>query len=393
MAGSKERGDEFHSTVERVGRRGAQVATWAFDHYISVAGLVAAAATTFYGLAYGRFYAELSLTPEQVGMTPAQILTQSAVGGMTMTVLIAVAIFCALLLPVVPVRLDWGYADPGSWHNLAGNAALTLLGGLFLDLLVWAVGLESQLGFGFSYISLLVLLLVSFRIRRNGWHPVLRPRPLRFELERYLTALVTIALPIALLYTSIATFNSAKVLGEEVAEGVADADEDLSILDLPILGIEVEPALVHWEDPTSRPERMPLCALYLGTSNGDAVFFDPGSRSSFHVSASDVVIQVRTDLSNCDGPINVRAPDLLRRDDGTLVCHRGAWESYVDPRFTYFWVFNGPRYREPEYRRGRTIRRSFLDRHDVRVAHCQVDAASRFGRDFAVSRSLVVNRR
>jgi hypothetical protein len=393
MARSTEKSDGIPSAVARIGLQGARVASWVFDHYVAVAGLVAVVATTFYGLAYARFYAELSLTPEEVGMNPTQILTQSAVGGLTITVLFAIGIFCALLVPIAPVTVDWGYRDRGSWRQFALNGALSLASGAFVDLLAWAVGLGHGMEPGFVYASGFVLIVVGLRIRLEGWRPIIRPRPLRFRFNRYLTAFVTVALPVALIYTGVGTFSTAGYVGERVAEGDADADEGISILGVPIFGIEVEPALVYWEHPGSSPVGMPLCSLYLGTSDGDAVLYDPGSRSTVHAAAADVAIQVRTDLSSCDGPINLRAPAISRRKDGALVCGHGAWESFEDPRFTYLWRFNGPRYPASESRPGRVMERSYLERHEIRAIHCQVLASSFYGEDYAMSRVLRVNRR
>jgi hypothetical protein len=374
----------------RLGQEIGRVASWIFDHYVAVAGLVAVAATAFYGLAYARFYGELNLTPEQAGMTTTQIVTQSAVGGTVVTALVALAVFCTFLVPVAPVRVDWGAADPGSWLRFLGNVAVTLLGCGFLFGLAAATGVELEPVVGFAITAVLILLVVSFRIRKRGWRFALRPRPLRFSLERYLTAFVAVALPVALLFTGIATYNAARNVGERVAEG--EAVEDLEFIGLPFFGTEAKGALIHWEEPGSAPDYMPHCAIYLGGSNGEALFYDRRSRSTFHVPAADITIQVREDLSHCDGPINVRRPVAVRREDGSLVCRRGAWESFLEPRFIYVWVGDGPRGR-PVYRTGHATTAALAARLDLRVVRCGVIARSRYGSDEAFSRKLAISPR
>jgi len=108
---------------------------WIVDHYIAVAGIAVAIATTFYGFAYSSFFTALDTTPEEVGLTPTQILTHSAVGGVTLMLATAVAFYCAVI-PAIPVRDDpRASVDKGRVFHLFVNLLYTLVGVVVLAII------------------------------------------------------------------------------------------------------------------------------------------------------------------------------------------------------------------------------------------------------------------
>jgi hypothetical protein len=358
----------------------------AIEHYGATAGLIAVIGTTFYGLAYARFYDGLNITPEQAGLTPAQILTHSAAGGMALIVLIATAVFCTLL-PVVAVRDDHSAeAARGSWGEFWSNCLLTAAGIGLMFLLAALIGAPTDMPVGFSGIALVLLLGFSFRPSRDGWRSHgLEPRPLRFEGDRYLTVCLAAALPVGLLLTGYETFTHAEYLSARVGRG--QAVRDPKIAGLPFLGVRAEPALVSWSSGRPPGSDIPHCIFYLGGADGDAAFYDHRSDSTFRVPADDFSLELRGGITSCEVPVNLHLPTARPRADGDLVCTRGRWESFLRPRYYFDWTAEGETIQSQDpKRKSRVLDQKAAEHHHG--VHCRVTAENHLGLDFAVSRAI-----
>jgi len=192
-------------------------------------------------------------------------------------------------------------------------------------------------------------------------------------------------LPIGLLLTAGITLVFAHSLGGVAREG--DAVSNPTILGVPFLNVRAEPALIDWAE-ANRPRRriLPHCALYLGTSNGDSVFYDHRAHRTFHVPSSAASIDLRTDMESCEAPTNASLPTIHVRS-GHLVCVPGRWHTAVQPNFKYEWLSDsvliadddGPPARslEPNDWRGLPVR-------------CRVTATTAFGSDRAVSPRILI---
>ncbi len=360
-------------------RRGAG---FAIDHYVAMAGIVAIVGTVFYGLAYARFYDQLNITPEQAGLTPTQILTHSAAGGVALIGLVAAAIFCTVL-PLVAARDDLAAAkERGSWRRLAANVSITVFGIFAMFWLAFLSGAPWQWAAFLSVVAAGLLLGISFRIDRAGWRRGLEPRPLRFSGDRYLTVFLAAALPGGLFATGASTFQQADFLSSQVADGVAVRDP--KIAGLPFLGVRAEPALISW---TARPpgSGIPHCVFYLGGTGDNAVFYDHRSDSTFHVPTGDFSLELRGGIDTCDAPVNLTRPVVHRGPGDTFACKRGRWETYLRPYYFYDWTADGVTIQErARWKRGHVL--TAENAAGWRGVHCRVTAESPLGSDFAVSR-------
>lgn len=361
-------------------------ANWAFDHYVAVASLLVAVATAFYSLAYARFYDSLELTPEQVGLTPTQILTHSVVGGVTLTALIAVGFYC-VLVPILPVRDDpQAQNDRGNRADLLANALFTGFGALALLCLLVLAGAPLFPIVVLEGLIAAIFLASSFRAGLGRGH---RPglRPLRFSSERYLIVAVAIAIPVGLLVAGGTTFSAAGYLGWRVSEGLAV--NDAKIMGVPFLGVRAAPALISWGAGSQPVVGMPSCVFYLGTSNGNDIFYDHRSRSTFHVPADEVAVELRSEMSTCEAPYNATRPSVRAGDDGALICSPGSWHSYMSPLFAYEWISEGIRLEDDDG----DLARVFKTESELwpgRQIRCRVTATTSFGSDTAVSRISIV---
>lgn len=364
-----------------------RVATWLLDHYLPLGSLIALCVTAFYGLAYARIYESVGVTPEDVGFTLTQVLTNAAIGGLAFLLLATLLIFCTFI-PVAPLRDDAAAREEvGSWRQILLNGILTL-GGLALMCSVAAL-------VGFLWVAptllpatVMLFFLSSFRRsrRKDSDHP-LELRPLSFRPVRYVM-LTALAVPIGLLLTGLLTFTAAEGLGRRIESG--EGLLGVKFAGVPFLGARAEPALITWTSGAP-PVEMPRCALYLGGAEGDSLFYDHRSESTFRVPSRRIAIQRRSDMSDCDGPVNIKLPSIRRLGNGSFVCRRGAWESYLSPTFKIEWITQGiwiPVGDDERY--GRMMSRQILDALDVRVVHCRVSAVTTDGEGVAASPSVVV---
>lgn len=357
----------------------------AVDHYVAFASVVAVIGGVFYGLAYTRFYESLDITPEQAGLTPTQILSHSVVGGLALTLLVAVAVFC-VFVPVIPLQDDKASGEErGRWRDFASNAALSALALLVVIAIaaIAGVSLWASIQF-FGLFTAMFFLAGSLRVKRKGWRLAPYPAALDLSLDRYRVAFVAAALPLGLLFACLVTFAEAERLGEKASIGKAVRDP--KIVGLPFLGVRAEPALISWR-PGVRQETVPECVLYLGSSNGSAILYDHQSSSTFHVPSSDIAIELRSEKSTCEAPVNVRLPTIERREDGMLACRKGGWQHDENVEYEYVWVLEGHTLENHED----VIEWLIGDRYlrDDLVLYCEVTARTPLGEDTAVSRPFI----
>jgi hypothetical protein len=361
-----------------------RIAGVAFDHYVAVAGTVAALGGAFYGLAYARFYDSLDITPEQAGFSPSQILAHSVIGGVVLVALITLTLFC-FFLPLVPI-MDREAAAGGSpkWSLFFVNVGFALAGlGVLFGLSAMA-NIEVDLIVPIAAMSLMFLVFGSLDFGWGGWHPTVSPLPLEVTLERYVVVMIACAIP-ALLLTGWATYLEAKELGEQASVGKAVRDPKIGVF--PFLGVRAEPALVS-RKPSDGVVAVPHCVLYLGSSGGTMILYDHRSSSTFHVPEGEVSIQLKSEMSSCEAPENFRLPKTLPYGKGRIRCEHGGWHSKLEPHFDYEWVLNGHHLADD----GKGSPWLLYERGFPResVVYCRVWARTALGEDAAVSPPAIV---
>jgi hypothetical protein len=365
------------------------MASWLFANYVAVAGLVAIAATLFYGLAYTQIYDSVNAAPEEVGFTPTQILTHAAAGGIALVILVGLTTFL-VCMPAAPVRDDpASWAEPGSWRLLLLNLLFT---GLALFLLLGLAEMTNAprgLLLTLAGVNLVFFFAGGLRFRRrHRW--VVEPRPLHFSFERY-SILAAVAVPVGLFFTIIGIFTQANVFGDRLANGFAVRGSE--VVGMAFLGVKAEPALVSWMSRPAGVPEMPRCVIYLGRSDGDSVFYDWNSGSTFHVPSASVAVELRGDLDDCHGPVNLRRPSIHPGKDGGLVCRRGGWESPFPPDFRFEWLSDGGIIPV-------SLKKKFAPRISAytlriladRSVHCRITASNGYGRASASSPPVLLDK-
>ncbi len=199
---------------------------------ISILGVV------LYGmlrLAYLFFYLRLRTTPEEVGYGYSRVLSESVVGAIELIVLV----FVPLLL--IGLGLDWGVT-------------------------IWRRRRPSRVP----------------GAARNA--P--RSHPLRRVAIRGFIAsvvIVVVSLPV------LASWQGRLAQRGQTVRNVYF----IGIPYLPVLAVQAVPVRVSWVNPDSESE-IPLagrrCLLYLGASNGTAVFYDVRSRESLRLPQSEIAV-------------------------------------------------------------------------------------------------------
>lgn len=373
------------SSRAKVRSRLQRSAAWVFDHYVAVASLVAVVATGFYGLAYERFYSSLNISPEQAGLSPTEVLAHSAVGGLVMTILVALLFFFPLL-PIVPVREDpQAQTINGSWREFFFNALITAAAVLGLFVLTVIVNAPLAVGAILSITPLGFLLFYGLRWRRQGRLPF-SPRPLLFRRGQYGLAFA-LCLPVGLLGAGTITVDQATRLGRRASEG--EAIHAPKVAGFPFLGVTAEPALVTWRKRDPLAVGIPRCVFYLGYSNGDAVLYDHRTHAAFQVPADEMTIELRSDMSSCEAPVVATPPSVRWVHHRYLECMPGHWHSFLSPWFNYSWTSQG-------------VTLAGAPRHGVRrlptkgnvppgsIVRCRVLASTGYGRQLALSKPFRV---
>jgi hypothetical protein len=358
-------------------------AGFASAHWAPFVTLVVGLAGAFYGLAYARFYARLDVTPDQVGLTSTEIVTQSVLGGVVLVLLLLLGLFC-FLLPAVPIKERSGN-EKGSWLGVLANTILSLLALAALFGLLRIVGIAGDAALRSVILFVTPLYLVaSFDLAIVGKRPVVRASPLDFSLDRYVVVLTACAVP-ALVFAIFVTFALADDLGEEASVGKAVRDPKIGIF--PLLGIRAEPALVTWKHPTNSVSPT-SCMLYLGSSDGKTTLYDHRRNSTFHIADDELTLQVKGEMSSCEAPRNVRVPSTLPYGTGELRCEHGGWRSQMDPKYSFEWVRNGHPLEDDGQVKGWLLYEEALAEDSV--VYCRVTATTPLGKDVATSAPTVV---
>lgn len=370
------------SSSGKIWRELRRFASFASAHWAPFFTLVVGLAGAFYGIAYARFYARLDVTPDQVGLTSTQIVTQSLLGGVVLVLLFLLGLFC-FFLPAVPIKERSGN-EKGSWLGVLANAILSLLAIAVLFGLLLIVGIESDAApKGVILFATTMFLAASLDLKVVGRRPVIRASPLDFSLDRYGVVLTACAVP-ALLFAILVTFAVADDLGEEASVGKAVRDPKVGIF--PLLGIRAEPALVTWKHPTNSVPTA-SCMLYLGSSGGKTALYDHRRSSTFHIADDELTLQVKGEMSSCEAPRNVRVPSTLPYGRGKLRCEHGGWHSQIDPRYSFEWVRNGHPLGDGQDKEWLLYEATFFEDS---VVYCRVTATTPLGKDVATSAPAVV---
>ncbi|HVO55348.1 MAG TPA: hypothetical protein VMT37_13135 [Solirubrobacterales bacterium] len=365
----------------RILRRLGRLAEIAAEHYIAAAGLVAALASAFYGLAYARFYESMGITPEQAGFTPAQVVAHSIVGGLVLLILITAAIFL-FFVPLIPAREEKMEAGARRhWGPVAWNLTFTLAAAAGLAALCALAGRRWELIMYLLVIQLVWWALTSLVISERR----LKPALLEISVDRYVVTGIACLIP-AVLATGVVTYLKAESLGERATVGRAVRNPKIGVF--PFLGVHAEPAEVAWvADPKLRT--LPRCVLYLGSSEGDAVLYDSHSSSTFHVPTGNIAIDLEGDRSSCEAPVNVRSPEIVPDGAGKVICRHGDWRPSEHARYEYEWIW---------------VDHELVDNGDGRpwllyewafppnaVVYCRVTAHTAIGEDTALATPVAVN--
>ncbi len=354
-------------------------AGWVFDHYIAVGSLVAITASALYGLAYARFYAEMSITPEQAGLSTTQIVANSATGGLALVLLISVMLFLVFLPAVAPREDLYSQDESGTWLEFAQHLALSLLG------IVGLIGLAEVFGLDGKYLGPAVGVSVGLALMGLGFHwqgffsfP-LHPKPMDFSIDKYLIILVSLALPVALLGTGVLTVVKAGELGRRASSG--EAVREAEILQMPILGVRAEPALIRWR--TTRLPDFPDCALYLGAANGQIILHDHLSGSTVEIPSDNVDLVFHKQMSSCEAPVDIGLPQIRHSDRDHLECRPGRWDSDgVEKSYAYEWLYRGD-----AIQHSRVVD---VDKLLPRpVVRCEVEVSTVLGSNTATSEAVV----
>lgn len=372
----------------KIWRKLRAFAAFASANFVPFLASITAVSGAFYGLAYARFYDHLDITPDQVGLTPAQLLTRSLVGGLVLVFLFTLALVC-VFVPLIPMKDEKAArSERGSWRGVLLNAGLTAAGGAGLVLLTVLAGLTVSSVAVFIVLSVIMFAAVSLELRRDGRRLRLRPSPLDFSLDRYGVVTTACTIP-ALVFAVLATFAVAEDLGESASVGKAVRDPKIGIF--PILGVRAEPAFVDVRNAGRLPSP-PRCVLYLGTSNDKVILYDDHSSSTFHIPAADVSMRIQSEMSSCEAPINVQRPLTLPYGEGKLRCTHGRWRSRISTvRYRYQWMWEGhPAQDDGKGRPWLLYERGFPRESAV---YCRVTAITPLGEDAALSRPAVVRPR
>lgn len=357
-------------------------AGWAIDHYVAVASMITILATLFYGYAYTVFFQQLGITPEQAGLTPPWFLTRSALGGLALTLCVALALY-AFVLPVIPLRDDAAaQTDKGSRRKTFLNLVIVLLGASYMVAFALALDTPFRGALFIGAIPLAIFLLTSFRLMTHDNRAFPNLRPINFDFDKYLAIFLVPVLPIGLITAAAVTITNAYLYGGKASDGYAVRAP--KAFGLPLLGVRAEPALIDWRKGSSRPG-FPPCALYVDGADGSSFLYDQRSGRTLQVQSDVMDIELRNRVDNCDAPFNRILPRVEWVHGAAVKCYPGDWRTYLSPVYRYQWVHEGLLL-DNDSPHPRIFRRElpFL-LEDVR---CRVVASNYLGADIALSRRL-----
>jgi hypothetical protein len=355
-------------------------AGWAIDHYVAVASMVTILATLFYGYAYTVFFQKLGITPEQAGLTPPWFLTRSALGGLALTLCVALALY-AFALPFIPLRDDAAaQTTKGSIKKTFRNLLIVLGGAAYLVVFALALDIPFRGALFVGAIPVGIFLLTSFRLLTHDNRALPNPRPINFDFDKYLAIFLVPVLPVGLIAAATVTITNAYLYGEKASEGYAVRAP--KAFGLPLLGVRAEPALIDWRE-SSAGRGFPPCALYVDGADGSKFLYDQRSGRTLQVQSDVMDIELRNRADTCDAPFNRVLPRLEGVHRAAVKCYPGDWRTYLSPNYRYQWVHEGLLL-DNDSPHPRIFRRElpFL----LEGVKCRVVASNYFGTDVAVSR-------
>jgi hypothetical protein len=359
---------------------------WVFDHATPVFTLMTIAGSAFFGLAYFRFYDDLGLTPEEAGLSTAQILARSVLGTLTLLVTISVSVYL-LLLPFIP-RLAAADVTPTLAKPLSRREKLALFVLVLVDGSLLAIVADKYVDalphwVTIAAIALLALacaaVTLTFKARAT-WPPLsVGFRPLMLRARDFVGGfLVCVALTFALV--TLVIHRIADDQARDARQG--KAVRGWSFLQLPVLGVRAEPADLAWK---AKPNGLavPQCVLYLGRRDSSLVVYDVVRKNTLRLSASDVVVSVRRDRTSCYAPTNTQLPKVIHLAEAKYTCNPGKWEN-EEPPLSYQWRVDGKR----EGGDADTFDAAQYVVSGAQTIACQVTASNVHGRDAAYSTSI-----
>jgi hypothetical protein len=351
---------------------------WFFEHYAAVLTVLGALATAFYGLAYATFYGAVDVSPEQVGVTPTEILTRSTVGGVAFVVIVGlvIAIYFAPYVPVI-AGLDVVEGHASLW-DVAKIVGLALFSCTVLLLFEWKLATLSLQGVA-ATVAFTVVFPLAMTARwnrtRGGYIAALRFNSNDFR------SLYLASATVALLFLGVLTFAFAEEDGKQAREGIRIGPE--TIFGIPFLGLKAEPAFLDWRGDEPSGFELPRCVLYLGHSDNTTTVYDAKQSRTMQLPENQVIVTIRQERTSCTAPVNHGRPKIAERSGGMLTCRPGAWTEHPQPHFHYSWIRNGY---ELDARSARLDRRPYGADQAFR---CAVEASTGFGSDVAYSHFFI----
>lgn len=357
-------------------------ANWILRNWLPVASIVTVVVSGFYGLAYSQFYEELDVSPEQAGLSTAQIIAHSVIGGITLTLVISAVIFL-FLVPLAPLpNAPASRSRVGNWVNVAASGVIALGAMLIIGFLSWRTHAPIRLVAPAIGAMLIFALAAGLRIEQKGRRPSFTPGLLEFTLDGYLV-LAMLGLTFGVVITGVVTYNEAHHLGVKARDG--EAIRNPEIFGVPFLGVKAEPALVAWTRAKPAEVRAPGCALYLGAGDGQDLLYDPQTGSTIEVPRDDVVLSLRRERTTCEAPINVRAPTVHRVGAKYIRCLPGDWVNDAKRSFSYRWTVDGHAF-PATFTTSQYL--NVEESTPSQVAFCHVKATTPLGADVATSSGI-----
>jgi hypothetical protein len=235
--------------------------------------------------AYSRFYGELGLPPEDVGLNYIGTLSRSV--GLLFAVLgyaALIGIYLAVRMIADGVPDSSSIVDERSEMDSRGSEGRTW----YPDKPTRAEEKEEDNGERGSMEMRLAEELALLVIRFIRWL-------LRIPGLPVLLSIILMSGSLNLAATKLA--DGAHVRAEAVAEGRAVAPWKIGAFDL--LAIRADPVDIVWE-PSKSTTGAPTTGLYLGQSNGIAIVYDAANGEVLRIPSDWAVLHIK----NCDRPIN-----------------------------------------------------------------------------------------
>lgn len=236
-------------------------------------------------------HAVKDISPEPSGEVSSSILDRimsyavplvGVIGAALYGVLRLAYLFFYLRLRASPDEVGYGYSQVLA-DELIGAIELVLLVTLFLMLPEAIIVLFSML---FSHTK--KKLLITQKIKTANWIA---------KVKKLALWCLAIAIPLVLIGLPVIGW----IEGEEAANGYTVRNVYLShFITLPVLAVEAVPANVAWVASNgSAQDKIAArqCLLYLGQSDGIAVFYDVHSQESIRLPVADIIIMLQDTIS------------------------------------------------------------------------------------------------